>query len=240
VTLPLLMLPGHMCDARLWSMVAPALTAARRELHYADITTASSIEGIASAVLASAPDHFVAVGLSMGGIVAFELLRQQPERIRAMVLCDTNPAAETAAKAAMRRAQQQHVREGALADVVRDELKPAYLAAANRERKDLLDLTFTMAMDLGPDVFLSQSEALLQRPDSWPLLPAIACPTLLLCGAEDAVCTPALHRAMTDAIPSSRLSLVPDAGHLPPLEQPETFASLLLEWLRIAALEPHA
>jgi pimeloyl-ACP methyl ester carboxylesterase len=221
-------------------MVAPALTATGYNLHDADLTTASSVEGIAADVLASAPDHFVAVGLSMGGIVAFELLRQQPDRVRSLVLCDTNPAPETAAKAAMRRAQQQQVRNGALADVVRNEMKPAYLAAGNREREDLLDLTFAMAMDLGPDTFLSQSKSLLQRPDSWPLLPSIACPTLLLCGAEDAVCTPALHRQMAEAIPSSRLILMPSAGHLPPLEQPQAFASLLLDWLRIAALERHA
>jgi pimeloyl-ACP methyl ester carboxylesterase len=226
-----------MCDARLWSTVAPAFSGAGFDVLTPDLTGSSSIESIGADVLSSAPPSFVAVGLSMGGIVAFELLRQQPERVSALVLCDTNAAPESAERAVMRRAQQQQVQGGALATVVREELKPAYLAASNRQRDDLLDLTFNMAMDLGPEAFLRQSEALLHRPDSRPLLPVIACPTLLLCGAEDVVCTPALHQQMADAIPFSRLCIVPGAGHLPPLEQPELFSNLLLEWLALAALE---
>jgi pimeloyl-ACP methyl ester carboxylesterase len=231
------MLPGHMCDARLWSLVASPLEDAGHQIVHADLTCGSSMAEIADSVLASAPPLFVAVGLSMGGIVAFEILRQQPHRVSALVLCDTNPAAESRERASMRCEQQRLVRDGALAHVVRNDLKPAYLAAENNARHDLLDQVFAMAMDLGSEAFLRQSEALLHRADSWSVLPTIACPTLLLCGAEDIVCTPALHRQMADSIPSSQLHLVEGAGHLPPLEQPSLFADHLIEWLPTAASE---
>lgn len=227
----LLMLPGHMCDERLWAEVTPALEAADHQVLHADLTTSDTIEGLAADVLAKAPGCFTAVGLSMGGIVAFELFRQQPSRLHGLVLCDTNAAPERLDRDAMRRAQQARVRAGELAEVVREELKPNYLAWANRERQDLLDLTLTMAMELGDTVFLRQSEALLHRPDARPLLPDITCPALLLCGEEDSLCPPALHKDMADAIPGATLTTIKAAGHLPPIEQPAAFTAALLDWL---------
>ena len=230
MSVPLLMLPGHMCDRRLWTMVEPHFGTQRPIVH-ADMTGSASIVDIAGAILSAAPERFVTLGLSMGGIVAFELARQQPSRMAALILSDTNAAPESQDRAEMRRAQQAKVRDGHLRDVVRDELKPAYLAPANRGRQDILDVTFSMAMELGPEVFLRQSEALLTRPDSRPTLSTIACPSLVLCGAEDPVCPPAWHREMADAIPGGELELVEGAGHLPPLEQPERFAAAILNWL---------
>jgi len=190
-----------------------------------------SVAAIASTILSNSPELFIAVGLSMGGIVAFELMRQQPSQIAALILSDTNPAPESPERAEARRGQQAKVRAGNLADVVRDELKPAYLAPANRGRRDILDLTFEMALELGPGVFLQQSEALITRPDSRPTLQEIACPSLVLCGAEDPVCPPDWHRDMADAIPRAELQLIEGAGHLPPLEQPQRFSAAVLNWL---------
>jgi pimeloyl-ACP methyl ester carboxylesterase len=231
VTTTLLMLPGHMCDRRLWQWVEPTLSAAGYGVAHADITGHDSIAGIAAALLAAAPPRFVAIGLSMGGIVAFELMRQAPGRIEGLILCDTNPAGETPEREIMRHKQQDSVRHGQLSTVVKDELKPAYLAPHNRERSDLLDVTYRMAMELGPDVFLRQSQALLARLDSTSMLRQIACPTLVLCGAEDPVCPPRLHRGMALAIPGAALKLINGAGHLPPLEQPALFAAAILQWL---------
>ena len=232
MTQTLLMLPGHMCDARLWAEVAPALEAQGYQMHHADLTSTNTMEGLAADVLASAPQEFVAVGLSMGGIVAFEMVRQQPWRLMGMVLCDTNAAPERPDRETMRRAQQAKVKDGGLAEVVREELKPGYLGEACQERQDLLDLTLAMAMDLGETAFLRQSEALLNRSDSRDLLPTITCPTLLLCGAEDSLCPPALHKAMAAAIPGAELAVLETAGHLPPLETPAAFAAALLHWLQ--------
>jgi pimeloyl-ACP methyl ester carboxylesterase len=131
----------------------------------------------------------------------------------------------------MRRAQQAKVQKGFLAEIVRDELKPAYLAPENRDRRDILDLTFGMAMDLGADVFMLQSEALLTRADYRPTLSLIRCPSLVMCGAEDPVCLPEWHREISDAIPYAELHLIEGAGHLPPLEQPQRFSQRILGWL---------
>lgn len=231
MSVPFLMLPGHMCDRRLWSLVEPDLLTSGRQVHHADMTGDDSIAGLASAILSAAPARFIAVGLSMGGIVAFELLRQQPSRVAALVLSDTNPAPEPSERAAVRRAQQASVRDGNLADVVCNELKPACVAPFNRDRRDILDLAFDMALELGPDVFLRQSEALITRADSRLTLAEIDCPTLVLCGSEDSVCPPAWHRDMARAIPRAKLQLIAGSGHLPPLEQPKHFSAAILNWL---------
>lgn len=139
-------IPGNMCDARLWREVrdipgwsnidAPPLGQA-------------SISAMASAVLATLHGPLIPVGFSMGGIVALEMARQAPERIEAMVLIDTNAGADLPERAIIRPVQQARVRGGQLATIIADELKPAYLAAANRDNEVLKQLLFDMAMDLG-------------------------------------------------------------------------------------------
>lgn len=223
---PLLLLPGHMCDARLWS----AATIPDQFFH-ADLTHDDRIAGMAARALTEGPPRFIAAGLSMGGIVALEIARAAPERLAGLVLIDTNAGADLPERAAARLAHQQGVRDGHLRDIVGEEMKPAYLAAKNRGRQDLLDLLMAMAEDLGAGVFLRQSEAIRTRPDAHAVLGAIACPTLVMCGAEDRLCPPEWHRDMADAIPGARLEVIDGAGHLPPLEQPALFSNLLVTWL---------
>jgi pimeloyl-ACP methyl ester carboxylesterase len=219
-----------MCDRRLWSLAEPHLSALGFQLEHADISHGTSIAEIAARVLDSAPPRFVAAALSMGGIIAFEVLRQAPERVVGLILSDTNAAPETPEREAIRRKQQNRVRAGELRRVVSDELKPAYLASENRQRLDILGLTLQMALDLGPDVFLSQSEALITRPDSRPLLNQIGCPTLVLFGKHDPICLPEWHEDMARQIPGSQLCAIDHAGHLPPLEQPLDFVDAVLDW----------
>lgn len=222
---PFLRLAGHMCDARLWhgrDWGGPPLDA--------DLGRDDSIAGMARTALAAAPERFVAVGFSMGGIVALEIARVAPERLAGLVLLDTNPGADTPARRDLRARQQAAVRAGRLEEVVRDELKPNYLAAANRARADLLALTMAMAMDLGPDVFLRQSEALKTRTDNWAALRAFPAPVLVVCGAEDALCPPALHEEIAAAAPCAELHVVEGAGHLLPLEQPRALSARIAGW----------
>jgi pimeloyl-ACP methyl ester carboxylesterase len=230
MTPPILLLPGHMCDRRLWALVEPDLRGLGYELEHGDLTVGCTIEEIARRILEAAPARFVAAGLSMGGIVAFELIRQAPDRVLGLILSDTNAAPEPAHREANRRRQQDRVRAGELRSVVRDELKPAYIAMENRQRHDILDLTLAMALDLGPEVFLRQSDALISRPDSRPLLARLACPTLVLCGKDDPICPPEWHEDMARQIPGAELKLIKHAGHLPPLEQPLSFVTAILEW----------
>jgi pimeloyl-ACP methyl ester carboxylesterase len=166
----------------------------------------------------------------MGGIVAFQIARLAPERFQGLVLLDTSPNADTPEKREMRTRQQESVRAGKLAQVVADELKPNYLAEANRLRVDLLDRAYAMSLRLGPDVFVRQAEALKARPDAWPVLPTLRMPVLIACGAEDRLCPPELHARMAAACRQADCSVVENAGHLTPMEQPQQLSSLIADW----------
>ncbi|MDQ3079394.1 MAG: alpha/beta hydrolase [Pseudomonadota bacterium] len=214
-----------MCDDDLWRGVKlPG------DLVHADLTHDDTIVGMAERALAAAPPRFVAIALSMGGIVAFQIARLAPERLEGLVLLDTNPSADTPEKREMRTRQQKSVRAGRLAQVVAEELKPNYLAEANRSRVDLLHRAHAMSLRLGPDVFVRQAEALKTRPDAWQVLSTLQMPVLVACGAEDRLCPPELHERMAAACPGADLSVIDNAGHLTPMEQPQMLSSLIAEW----------
>lgn len=167
----------------------------------------------------------------MGGIVAMEMWRQAPERVTGLALLDTNYRADTPEKRTMRDAQMQAVASGRLLEVLREELKPNYLARVHRGNTALLDEVLAMGMDLGEEVFKRQSLALKSRPDSAGTLPAIDCPALVLCGDEDSLCPPALHREMAEALPNAEFSIISGCGHLSTMEQPQAVTTAMAGWL---------
>jgi pimeloyl-ACP methyl ester carboxylesterase len=185
---------------------------------------------MAQDALEAAPPSFIAMGFSLGGIVALHLAPIAGERLKGLILLDTNPGADTSERRLMRERQQRAVEYGLLPQVVREELKPHYLAAENRGRADLLDLTMEMALACGPAVFVNQAEALKTRPDAWGVLPALNVPVLVLCGAEDELCPPAMHERMCRECRDGTLSIVGGAGHLLPLEQPVAASSAIMAW----------
>lgn len=236
---PVLLIPGNMCDERLWSPVARRLEEEGHAVRHAPRLDQASIAAMAEAVLASVDGPFAAVGFSMGAIVAAEAARRAPERIAALALIAFNASADLPERAAVRPRQQADARAGKLAALVADELKPNYLADANRGDARLLDLVMRMALALGPDAFVAQSEALRLRGDLRPVLAAFAMPVMLACGAEDRLCPPAWHRAWADAVgPHARMVEIAAAGHLLPLEQPHSLADALVGWLREEILCP--
>jgi pimeloyl-ACP methyl ester carboxylesterase len=97
-------------------------------------------------------------------------------------------------------------------------------------RIDLLDRAHAMSLRLGPDVFIRQAEALKTRPDAWPVLPTLQMPVLVACGAEDRLCPPELHARMAAACQQADFSIIENAGHLTPMEQPQMLSSLIAEW----------
>ena len=226
---PLVLIPGMMCDARLYSPQIAALSG-RRPLHLAPIADHDSVAALAADILARAPQDFALAGLSMGGIVAMEMLRQAPSRIDRLALLDTNPKAEVEAVRQGREPQIAKALAGTLDSVMRDEMKPNYLADGPN-RTAILDLCMDMALGLGPEVFARQSRALATRPDSQDTLRAWRGPTLILMGEEDRLCPRHRHDLMHKLIPGSRLAVIPGAGHLPTLEQPEQATAELIRWL---------
>ena len=213
-----------MCDARLWQ---PQVTSLPYPACHADTTTADSIEGMAANALADAPERFAMVGLSMGGIVAFEIWRRAPERVTHIALLDTNPHADAPERGPLRMRQIETVLAGGLRDVAIQQLKPLYLAESNRDDEALLQLLLDMALDLGPDVFKRQSLALRDRVDSVATLCTIDCPTLVLCGAEDRICPVKYHELMANRISGATLEIVDECGHIASLEQPDKVTGAL-------------
>lgn len=223
---PTLLLPGMMCDARLFAPQVAALPG----IVIPELTGADSMAGLADRVLAEAPPRFALGGLSMGGIVAMEIIARAPERVVRLALMDTNPLAETHERQAARASQVAKVQAGGLRAVIRDEMKPNYLAAGPRKAA-ILDLCMEMAMATGSEVFAMQSAALRDRPDYRKTLAGVRVPTLILCGRDDALCPVARHETMHALIPGATLAIMDGAGHLPTLEQPSATSAALARWL---------
>lgn len=226
---PLVLIPGMMCDARLFGPQIAALGGGRA-IHLAAITGHDSTKALATEVLAHAPPRFALAGLSMGGIVAMEVMAQAPGRIERLALLDTNPRAELPEVRARRGPQMDQARNGGMLDVLRDQMVPNYLADPN-QNPDLTRLCIDMARDLGSEVFIRQSLALRDRPDREEVLRQVRVPSLILCGRQDRLCPLERHELMHDLIPGSRLQVIEDAGHLPVLEQPEETNAALRRWL---------
>lgn len=221
-----------MCDSRLWQPVAKQLTAANYLVRDAPRLDQGSIGEMARCVRAGISNQVVVVGFSMGAIVAIELARQFPDYVAGLALVAFNASGDLPERAAVRPAQQRAVREGLLDRIVKEELKPNYLAEANRSDVVLLDTVMQMAQTLGPDTFIAQSEALRRRDDLRPFLSSLDVPVLLACGSEDRLCPPEWHRKWAGMIGgNATFTEIQGAGHLVPLERPEALATALLGWL---------
>ena len=224
---PLLLIPGMMCGPRMWGGIPAAL--APRTIHHAMPVAGETIADMAAAILRDAPERFALAGLSMGGIVAMEMLEQAPERVERLALMDTNPLADAPEVQARRAPQINRALSGDLDGVMRDEMKPNYLA--DPDDSETLDLCMAMARTLGPDVFRRQSLALKTRADRTETLKRFTGPALVLMGEHDRPCPRDRHALMHALMPQSRLVIIPEAGHLPPLEQPQPTIAALKEWL---------
>lgn len=197
----------------------------------ADLTSDTSIANMAARALAATEGPLLPIGFSMGAIVAVDMWVQAPDRIVGLGLFGYNATADLPERAAHRPLQQMHVRAGGLERVLVEELKPNYLAAANRGNTALLALLRDMGMALGPDVFVRQSEALRHREDRQPALGAISVPVLYGCGREDALCPPKWHERWMAMTPHAQASVFEAAGHMLPLEAPDAFADRISHWI---------
>ena len=227
--LPIVLIPGLLASARMYAAQIPQLWRVGPVL-IVDHTRDDSMSGIARRILHVAPARFALVGLSMGGYIAFELLRQAPERIAKVALLDTSARADAAEQSAMRRAQMTLASQGRLAEVVEQQ----FPRLVHRERRAdaVLRQVFTlMAEDVGAAGFIRQQTAILGRADSRPTLGSIRCPTLVLVGEGDELTPPERAAEIAAGIPAARLTTVPQCGHMSTLEQPDEVTRALLEWL---------
>jgi len=229
VPLPLLLVPGLLCSARLY---APQVTALwpLGPVTVADHRRDADVAAIAARILADAPPRFALAGLSMGGYVAFAMLRQAPERIVRLALLDTSARPDTPEQSAGRETFIAMAEAGQLAAVV-DTLAPRFLHRDRRTDATLNRVIRDMAADTGVAAFVRQQRAIMTRPDSRPQLASIACPTLVLVGEGDELTPPSLAQEIAAGIAGARLVTVPACGHLSTIEQPEAVNAALAEWL---------
>ena len=218
-SLPIVLVPGLNCSARLYAEQIPALWRFG-PVTVADHTRDDSIAAIARRILAAAPPRFALAGLSMGGYIALEIMRQAPQRVARLALLDTGPRPETPEQTQGRRHRIELAKAGRFAEVA-DAQFPLLVHRARHGDAALKNLVRTMAEETGADAFLRQQQAIMGRPDSRPTLAAIKCPTLILVGDGDELTPPSLSQEMAAGISGARLVVVPDCGHLSTLERPE-------------------
>ena len=226
--LPIVLVPGLLCSDEVWAPQQSALWP------HTSVQIASTLQGrsmaqIARAILDSAPDRFQLAGISMGGYVCFEILRQAPERVDRLALLDTSARADTAEQSDGRRALLESARDGDYLDVAVAGLT-AVLHPDHQADPGLRAINERMARSVGLSGFATQTAAIIDRPDSRADLPAIAVPTLVLVGAEDALTPPALAEEIAAGIPTAELAIIPESGHASTLEQPESVSARLVDW----------
>jgi pimeloyl-ACP methyl ester carboxylesterase len=227
--LPIVLVPGLICSARLYAEQIPALWRFG-SVNIADHRRDDTMDAIAARILASVPLRFALAGLSMGGYIALTILRQAPERVARLALLDTSARPDAPEQSERRRALIALAESGRFSEVV-DLLFPLFVHRNRQGDEALRRIVRVMAEETGPDAFVRQQKAIMARLDWRPLLASIACPTLVLVGDGDELTPPALSTEIATAIPGARLEVVPDCGHLSTLERPEAVNAALLAWM---------
>ena len=244
--LPLVLLPGTLCDQRVFAPLLSALRGLRTPPFAATVEVTaqcSTIHAAAEHVLACAPPQFALLGFSLGGIVALETALLARERVLGLALLNVNAAPAPAHMHGARRAAVDCAHTMGLGRFVRAELWKSYVAPASLADEDLQCSIVAMAEDLGGVAFHNQTEAALTRRDYWPVLASLTMPTLVQAGAHDAVCPAVTQQELASALPNAEFSLIADAGHFALLERRDAVATSVAAWLHnvaraSAALDP--
>src|SRR5215212_739948 len=228
--MPILLIPGLAGSPRIYAPVAPALW------RFGPVMVANHIRdhnmgAIARRILAEAPPRFALAGHSMGGYIAFEIMRQAPDRVAKLALINTQARPDTPEATARRRGQIARAQAGEFHAVL-DDLFPGFVHPSRLDDVSLRQLVHDMGDDIGAEAFVRQQIAIIGRADSRPTLATIRCPTLVLSGDEDNTIQNSLSKEMAGGIHGAELRILTRCGHLPQLEQPQATADALVEWLR--------
>ena len=232
----ILLLPGTLCDKLLFESQITDL----RDLGKCvviDTATADNLSELAGQILANAPPKFTLLGLSYGGIIAFEILRQASHRVTKLILLNTNYKAPSQATINNQKRFLEMAKRGEFREITTDNLKDAMLHAKHSKKISIRNTVLQMALNVGIKGFINQITAQLNRPDSTVDLPTIQCPTLIIAGRQDTICPVVLHQEMANLIPNSTLQIIEDCGHLSTLEQPATVNQAIKTWWKMTLNE---
>lgn len=227
--LPVVLVPGLLCSARLYAGQIDALWPFG-PVTVADHRRDDTVEAIARRILADAPPRFALAGLSMGGYIAFAIWRQAPDRVERLVLLDTSARNDTPEQSERRRGAIAKAEAGQF-DEVFEAFYPALVHKNRHSDAELKRVVRGMADATGPEAFVRQQKAIMTRPDMRPELGQIRCKTLVLVGDGDDLTPPNLAQEIAAGIPGAQLAVIPDCGHLSTLERPEPVTKALAEWM---------
>ena len=224
------MIPGHLLTSELWKQQEQHLTP-----HYPcilpEIPEAETIREMASMILDQIPESFFLAGLSMGGMIALEILNIASERVLKLALLDTTAGPETMQRSRQRTEFLEYAERQSFENTIEQRWIDLMLTEEGRKQEELPKSIMRRASKVGLERCRQQVRALMARQDNRKILASISCSTLVVCGEEDVLTPPKIHREMTEKVPSARLKFIPGCGHLTPLEAPERLNDLMLEWL---------
>jgi pimeloyl-ACP methyl ester carboxylesterase len=229
-SLPLVLVPGLLCSAQLYAPQVEALWP-YGQVTVADHRRDADMAAIAASILRDAPPRFALAGLSMGGYIAFAMMRLAPERIAKLALLDTSARPDLPEQKEGREKFIAIAQAGKLDDIV-ETLTPRFLHRDHLKDARLTGIVRAMAAETGAEAFVRQTKAIMGRQDARPLLSEIRCPTLVLVGDGDVLTPPELAKEIAAGIPGAKLVIVPDCGHLSTIEKPDVVNTAMVEWLR--------
>ena len=225
---PVVMVPGLGSDGAVWQptidLLAPSIDCA-----VGDTLSDASLVAMAQRILDAAPPRFALAGVSMGGMVALEIMRAAPERVTRLFLCDTNAQPDTAEQASRRQA----VNDAMLATDDLAKLAAPFIGymVSSCTEQSVRDALTEMTLRVGATAYVRQNEAVIARGDLRPVLPMVTVPTMIVVGEHDVMTPPSFSEAISESIFGSTLHIVQNCGHLPPIEKPREVAALLRELL---------
>jgi pimeloyl-ACP methyl ester carboxylesterase len=225
---PLVVLPGFMQDAR--GFLPQIVHLGQDRQIVLPRMEGETVEQMSLSAIRDLPRRFAMIGHGLGGDVAIDILRRLPEAVTRIILVSTDPLPEPSAVAAGREARLVTARAGRLAEALANDI-PANALADTEWRDDVQALVQDMALGLGLDAYVRQTRALQRRPDQQRTLRKLRVPALIIAGAEDSLLPPRRQEFLAGLMPFGRLQLIEAAGHLPQLEQPETFSDAVRDFL---------
>lgn len=226
---PLVLLPGMMCDARVWATQTTVMSY-ERPVTIAPVCMVDRIEEVASGLLSVLPSKFALCGHGMGGSIALELVRRAPERVIRLALLGTNPLSDTPQEAADREPRMIGAKSGRFERMLEADIIPRHVGGGPRRGPAMAELS-EMATSLGPDIFAKQERAMQRRRDQQGTLRRITQPTLILAGGEDQIVPLKRQEFLAELIPYAKLSVLEGTGHMSMLEDPEGVTEALYDWM---------
>jgi pimeloyl-ACP methyl ester carboxylesterase len=226
---PIVLVPGLFCTPLFYAAQLPLLWT-RGPVQVANHTRDAAIAAVASRILDEAPPRFALAGHSMGGYIAFEMLRQAPQRIARVAFLDTSARPDVPEQTKRRLDMVDLASRGRYGEIA-DLMYGAFVHPSRLDDAELREGVRRMARDTGADAFIRQEHTIISRPDSRPMLATIRCPALVVVGADDALTPPELAAEIAEGIPGAQRVIIPDCGHMCAMESPDAVGDALVRWL---------